>query len=120
MSVNCELYGDALVATLSGSIDRKTSPRLSDALLDAIEPATHVVCDLSDVTYISSTGYRLLLHVYHLTSAKMGQVALVAPSPEIRDTLGATGLRDFFAVARTLDDALEEVCRESAGHARLR
>jgi anti-anti-sigma factor len=120
MSVNCELYGDALVATLSGSIDRKSTPQMSSELLEAVEPATHVVCDLTDVTNISSSGYRLLLHVYHLTSAKKGQVALAAPSPEIRETLSATGFRDFFVVAATLEDALEQVCRESAGHAGLR
>ncbi|HEX6963475.1 MAG TPA: STAS domain-containing protein [Lacipirellula sp.] len=117
MSVTCELYGDALIATLSGSIDRKTSPKLSESLLEAAEPATHVVCDLADVTYISSTGYRLLLHVYHLAAAKQGQVALVAPPPEIRETLFATGFREFFVVAQTIDDALEQLARQSAAHA---
>jgi anti-sigma B factor antagonist len=120
MSLTCELYGDALIATLSGSIDRKTTPQFRDELLAAMRPATHVICDLAEVTSISSTGYRLLLHVYHLASAKKGQVALVAAAPEIRDTLSATGFREFFVVAHTLDEALEELCRASAGHAGLR
>ena len=119
-SLNCELYGDVLVATFSGPINRKTSPRLSAQLLEAIEPATHVVCDLSDARQISSTGYRLLLHVYHLTAAKQGQIALVAPSAEVRETLNATGFRDFFFVASTLEDALDQVCSRSPGHSSLR
>src|SRR5215204_3701050 len=98
-SPHCELYGDALVATFSGAIDRKSSPELREILLAAFEPATHAVCDLADVTSVSSTGYRLLLHLYHLASAKRGRVALAGPSEEIRRTLSETGLREFFLLA---------------------
>jgi anti-anti-sigma factor len=119
-SLHCELYGDALVATFSGAIDRKSSPQLREILLAAFGQATHAVCDLADVTEISGSGYRLLLHLYHLASAKRGQVALVGACEEISRTLSETGLREFFAVAESLDEALEQVCRESAGHAGLR
>ena len=119
-SLHCELYGDALVATFSGAVDRKSSPQLREILLAAFEPATQAVCDLADVGRISSTGYRLLLHLYHLAAARRGQVALVGPSEEIRRTLSETGLREFFILADSLDEALELVCRESFGHAGLR
>jgi anti-anti-sigma factor len=119
-SLDCELYGDALVATFRGPIGRRSSPQLRDVLLAAFKPATHAVCDLAAVSDISSTGYRLLLHLYHLASAKRGQVALVAPSEEIRRTLSETGLREFFVVADSLEEALAQVCRESPGHASLR
>jgi anti-anti-sigma factor len=119
-SLHCELYGDALVATFSGAVDRKSSPQLRDIMLAAFQPATHAVCDLGDVSRISSTGYRLLLHLFHLATAKRGQVALVGPSEEIRRTLSETGLREFFVLADSLDEALEQVCRDSIGHAGLR
>ena len=118
-SLDCELYGDALVATFSGPIDRKSSPQLRDVLLATFEPATHAVCDLAQVSGISSTGYRLLLHLYHLAAARQGQVALAAPSEEIRRTLSETGLREFFTVADSLDEAVAQVCRQSQGHASL-
>jgi anti-sigma B factor antagonist len=119
-NLTTELYGDALIATLSGVIDRKTSPALAVPLIEAMDSATHVVCDLSDVTYISSTGYRLLLQAYHQALTKHGQVALVGASDEIRDTMHATGLREFFLLTGSLDEALEQVCQESYGHAGLR
>jgi anti-sigma B factor antagonist len=115
-----ELYGDALIATISGAIDRKTSPALAATLTEAMDATTHVVCDLSDVRYISSTGYRLLLQVYHQALIKRGQVALVGASDDIRDTMHATGLREFFLMTSSLDEALEQVCQESYGHAGLR
>jgi anti-anti-sigma factor len=118
--LTCELYGDALVATIVGAIDRRTSPRLQAALIDAIQPAAHAVCDLTDVTSISSTGYRMLLHVYHVISANGGRVALTGASSEIRDTILATGFSEFFVMTRSLDEALEHVCQESIGHASLR
>jgi anti-anti-sigma factor len=119
-SLTCELYGDALVATFDGVIDRKSAPRLSAKLVKALAPATHLVCDLTDVTAISSTGYRLLLHAYHLTGAKRGEVAIVGAPDDIRDTMIATGLCEFFVMSDSLDEALERVCRESAGHSSLR
>jgi anti-anti-sigma factor len=119
-SLSCELYGDALVATFDGLIDRKAAPRLSAKLLKALEPATNLVCDLTDVTDVSGTGFRLLLHAYHRTSAKRGQVAIVGAPEEIRDTMDATGLSEFFLMSESLDDALEAVCRESVGHSSLR
>jgi len=118
--LTCELYGDALVATFDGAIDRRSAPQLQSALIDAIEPAAHVVCDLTDVIYISSTGYRMLLHLYHVISAKGGRMALAGASAEIRDTILATGFSEFFVVTRTLDEALAHVCEESLGHASLR
>ena len=116
----CELYGDVLVATFAGPIDRKTSPALGEELLESVAPAEHVVCDLTNVPYISSTGYRLLLHAYHEISAKRGRAALVGASDEIRDTMIATGFRDFFLMSNSLDEALEQVCQESVGHSSLR
>jgi anti-anti-sigma factor len=119
-SLSCELYGDALVATFDGVIDRKAAPRLSAKLVKALAPATHLVCDLTDVTDISGAGYRLLLHAYHLTSANRGEVAIVGAPEEIRDTMIATGLCEFFVMTNSLDEAIERVCRDSAGHSSLR
>jgi anti-sigma B factor antagonist len=119
-SLTCELYGDALIATFDGVIDRKAAPRLSGKLVKAVKPATHLICDMTDVTYISSTGYRLLLHAYHLTSAKRGEVAIVGAPEDIRDTMVATGFCEFFLMTNSLDEALEQVCRESLGHSSLR
>ncbi|MBA3481890.1 MAG: anti-sigma factor antagonist [Pirellulales bacterium] len=112
-SLSCELYGDALVASFDGVIDRKAAPRLSAKLLKVLAPATHLVCDLTDVTDVTSAGYRLLLHAYHLTSAKRGEVAIVGAPEDIRDTMIATGLCDFFVMTDSLDEAIEQVCRDS-------
>ena len=114
MSVTCKYHGDVLIAALSGSIDRKRVPTISEELLQAIESARDVVIDLAAVTSVSSTGYRLLLHVYYLTTAKQSQVALVAPPPEIRSTLNATGLREFFTVCGTIEAALDGLRPESS------
>ena len=119
-SLSCELYGDALVATFDGVIDRKAAPRLSAKLVKALGPATHLVCDLTDVTDVSGAGYRLLLHAYHVTSTKWGEVAIVGAPEDIRDTMIATGLCEFFTMTNSLDEAIEQVCRESAGHSSLR
>jgi anti-sigma B factor antagonist len=118
-NATCELYGDVLVVTLKGRIDRKTSAQLEPELVEWLGSANRAVCDLADVSEISSTGYRLLLRLYYEVSARQGEIALIGPSQEVRDTLSATGLQEFFVMASTLDGALARLCEKSAGHASL-
>jgi anti-anti-sigma factor len=118
-NATCELYGDVLIVTLAGRMDRKACARLEGELLDMLGSANRAVCDLADVTDISSTGYRLLLRLYYEVSARQGEIALVGAPQEVRDTLSATGLREFFVVASSLEEALARLCETSPGHASL-
>jgi len=114
-----ELYGDALLATFNGRVTRHNAPGYQDELVTAFEPARSVVVDLSDVDDVSGTGFRLLLHLYHLASSRGGEMSLVGLNEELHATVEATGFSEFFVVCDTLDEALEKVCRESKGHASL-
>ena len=115
-----ELYGDALLATFNGPVTRHNAPGYQEELVSAFEPARSIVLDLSDVDDISGTGFRMLLHLYHLACSRGGEMALVGLNEELHATVEATGFSEFFVVCDTLDEAIEKVCRESKGHASLR
>jgi anti-anti-sigma factor len=115
-----ELYGDALLATFNGPVTRHNAPGYQEELVSAFEPARSVILDLSDVDDISGTGFRMLLHLYHLACSRSGEMALVGLNEELHATVEATGFSEFFVVCDTLDEAIEKVCRESKGHASLR
>ena len=118
-TVTCEIYGDVLIATFHGRIDRKAAPLLEAKLIEALAGARHIVCDLTEVSDVSSTGYRLLLRLYYEAATRAGEVALAGGTQEIRGTLAATGLRNFFVMAASLDEALSRLCQNSPGHASL-
>lgn len=115
-----ETYGDALLATFSGSVSRQNAPGYQEELVAALAPVRNVVADLSEVDDVSGTGFRMLLHLYHLACSRGGEMAVVGLNKELHATVEATGFSEFFVVCDTLDEAIEKVCRESKGHASLR
>lgn len=114
-----ETYGDALLATFQGPVNRRTAPGYQEELVAAMEPARNAVLDLTEVDDVSGSGVRLLLHLYHLAAVKGGETALVGLSEELRDTIDATGLSEFFVVCETLDEALMRIRRPEHRHAHM-
>jgi anti-sigma B factor antagonist len=104
-----EVYGDVLLATFSGPITRDNAPRCQEELVAAFGPARSVALDLSEVEDVSGTGFRMILHLYHLASLKSGQLALIGLNSQLLDTVVATGFSDFFVVCETLDEALQRL-----------
>jgi anti-sigma B factor antagonist len=107
--LSLELRDDVLTATVAGNIDGQSAPGLQNQLLDALTSATSAVLDVSQVAYMSSAGFRMLLLVYRSLAIKGGRLALVGLSDEIRDTMSMTGFLDFFVLSQSLEEAIEQV-----------
>jgi anti-sigma B factor antagonist len=95
--------GDVAVAVVSGEIDSKTAGAAQAELLPLIEKSGKAVLDLTQVTFMSSAGLRMLLLLSRHATAREGRLALVGLSDEIRDTMSMTGFLGFFRVADTLE-----------------
>jgi anti-sigma B factor antagonist len=108
-SLSLEFHDDVLTAAVAGNIDGQSAPGLQNQLLDALTSAHGAVLDVTQVAYMSSAGFRMLLLVYRSLAIKDGRLALVGLSEEIRDTMAMTGFLDFFVLSDTLDEALQRV-----------
>lgn len=115
-----EIYGDALIATFTGPVTRHNAAGYQEELAAAMESARDAILDLTGVEDVSSTGFRMMLHVYHLASTRGGTMALIGLNDELRYTIEATGFGEFFLVCRTLDEALSQTRTLSSGVASLR
>ena len=91
---------------LAGDVDTNTAPTVQEKVLSLAQSESKILLDLSDVTYMSSAGLRMLLLLYRRASAQ-GQLVLVGLSEEIQDTMFATGFLDFFTTCETLESGLE-------------
>lgn len=114
MNLTHEVYGDALIATITGPINSKTAPLMEAELRDPLERVAQAVFDMTDVDDVSSSGVRLLLRAYHVTATKNGRTALVGLPQSIQETMKEAGLLDFFIVCDTLDEALSAISRDSS------
>ena len=80
--------------TLRGEIDMATAPWLADALRDACDRHKRVKVDLRDVSFIDSTGIRVLVRA--VSDARDGTCEfLLVPGPDrVQRIFEITGTRD--------------------------
>ncbi len=106
MKVKTLTLFEVTVAELSGDIDGKTAPTAQAEILPLVKPACKLILDMSDVSYMSSAGLRMLLSVRRQVPTD-GRLVLVGLSEQLQDTMSITGFLDFFTISPTIDEALE-------------
>ena len=88
----------ALPARLDAAQVRTDGPKW----LQAAEKGTDVICDLSAVEFVDSTGLGLLVRLHRRTRTEGGLLVLVAESDRVRRSLQLMRLETFFARAGTV------------------
>ena len=101
--------------TIAGTVFRITpNERLDAVTASALEgflkaelEAGHVrlLLDLSEVTYLSSSGLRALLHIRRQAQAAGGDLVLAEMSPRVREVFEMIGFTDLFQVFDRAEDA---------------
>jgi anti-sigma B factor antagonist len=88
-----ELY----VVRVTGRVDALTAPQL-DEQLRALSTAAgqKIVVDLTQATYLSSSGLRILLLALKRQRSAGGQLLLHNPPPRIQQVIRLAGLDRFF------------------------
>jgi anti-anti-sigma factor len=98
--------GDLAVVTVGGEVDLDTASQLSDHALAAVRDVSpHVLLDLAAVTFMDSTGLKVLLSIHKRTELAGGSFAVAAPSRSVRKILGLTGLDQTFLIYDSVADA---------------
>ncbi len=82
---------DPPIVVADGQIDSHTSPFLDDALA-AMAPGARVSIDLSRVTFVDSSGLRVIVRAHKRQREGGGSLVLVAPSQTVVKLLDITGL----------------------------
>jgi anti-anti-sigma factor len=85
--------GQTLVVMPSGEVDMFTTPELAAALDQRANGHRAIVCDLSRVTFLDSTGLRLLLTVGREEPERF---AIANPSETVERLLELTGMIGHF------------------------
>jgi anti-sigma B factor antagonist len=105
-----ELDGGVRAFTLVGELDHATAPELREPLDAAIESGTRcVLIDLSDCTFIDSTGLSVIVHAHSalIEEERSGQLEICCPDPQVRRLLEITGVDRALGLHQTRDEALE-------------
>ncbi len=92
--------------SLSGEIDASSSPRLAVAMTtipQSGEVSGRVVVTASEVTFIDSSGLRVLIDLSQRAAAVGAKVVLDSPSRPVARLIELTGLDDVFVIEHAPD-----------------
>ncbi len=98
------------VLTLDGEIDVLTGPQLRTALTALAEtPQTHVVVDMSRVTFLDSSGLGVLVGGLKRLRTSGGSLRLAGCQSAVAELLRITGLDSVFHPFATVQDAAADL-----------
>ena len=91
---------------LSGSLDAVTSPDAEVKLMAAVNEASAMVIDFSDLSYISSAGLRVMLGLAKAMQKKDGKLVISSLSPQVKEVFDISGFTAIFRIFDTKADAI--------------
>jgi anti-sigma B factor antagonist len=95
------------VVAPGGEIDAFTAPRLRTELAQVVDAgATAVVCDLSAVTFLDSSGLGVLIGALKRLRQAGGELLIVLPAPSARKVFSLTALDRILPLFETREEAL--------------
>ena len=96
----------ASVVTFTGEVDLESSPAAREILLKCLESTGRVIVDLSEVTYIDSSGVASLVEALQAAKKNGSRFSLAAVSEPTRRVLELARLDKVFTLYDSVDEGL--------------
>ena len=95
------------VIELKGRIDNVTSAAIETSINSALDGMPlALILDFAEVTFVSSIGLRVLLTAAKRCRKQNTKLLLHSISPQILDLFAVSGLKTFFPIYSSREDAL--------------
>ncbi len=108
MEVNTRQSKNGVVIEASGDVDLYSSPKLREAILDAIKRGlSPIVMNLSGVTYIDSSGVATLVEGLQRSRKFGGKFRLVGLNDRVYEVFHLARLQQVFEIFPTESEALK-------------
>ncbi len=107
--------GGRAFVRLAGRLDGEWAEHLAGALDDFLRDGMRsVILDMSEVTYLSSAGTKVLARGYDDFSSLRGELRIADPSPTVLSAIRMVGLEERLLYASSEDPSLAAPTRSSA------
>jgi len=108
MDVTVKSINDCNIVTINGRIDSYTAPQLSETLIQITnQQIFKIILELSEVTYVSSAGLRVLIDIQRkCRRSNLGEVLLVNIPQRVYETLELAGFVPLFKFYNNVTSAL--------------
>ncbi|MFO8130451.1 MAG: STAS domain-containing protein [Bacteroidales bacterium] len=110
MKITEQQEGKTCIIALNGRLDTNTYTALEKKLGEAFEnDAVHILLDLSDLMYVSSSGLRVLLMYLKRSMAEERKFILCGLRENIREIFDISGFTSIFEIYSTRGEALKKM-----------
>lgn len=107
MTISTSEYNRCKVLKMVGRIDSSNGDELHDAFKAVLDNGTsNIVFDMSDIDFMSSKGWWVLIETQKACKAKKGEIVLTSVQEKILSSLDLVGMTDYFKVFDDLTSAV--------------
>ena len=109
LQIDIQRHEPEPAATLrcGGVVDAHTFDELDETIFSLLDSGvTCLIFDLEKVSYMSSAGIGVLIGAKNEAEGRGGRVALVNPSPTLKDVFEMMRFQDLFSIVQTEAEAL--------------
>jgi anti-sigma B factor antagonist len=108
MKYNTKEEGGYAIIELDGEVDLSCSPDARKQILDCLGASKDLLVDLSQVTYIDSSGVASLVEGYQTAKKKSLKFGLVGVSDAAMNVLQLARLDKVFPIHASVNERLQE------------
>ena len=107
MDLKEEQVGGVTVLQVTGRLDSTTSPALGERLSGILDAGkARLLVDFSQLEYISSAGFRVLLQAAKRADQNAAKLVLCGVSGKVRQLFDLGGFLDLFSITATRGEGL--------------
>jgi anti-anti-sigma factor len=107
MDLREEQVAGVIVVQITGRLDSTTSPMLGERLGAMLSAAkARVLVDFSQLEYISSAGFRVLLQAAKRADQNAAKLVLCGVSGKVRQVFDLGGFLDLFSITTTREEGI--------------
>jgi anti-anti-sigma factor len=107
LAIEIERPGNGLtVVALAGELDLSTTPRLEGRLLSEAKGQGSVVVDLTRLTFIDSSGIRLLIQAHLAADGRAALRTVVADGSQVERVFAVAGIEEVLPVFLDREEAI--------------
>lgn len=116
--VRVEKVRGVTVVMMKGSIDASNLKRLGSEIEPyCAPPNARVVLDCSDLGYVNSTSFEMMIYFHRLCQRQHGQFALAGVRKNVRRIMEILNMDKILTVFESTDDAIRRLqCGTAADH----
>ncbi|NOZ13173.1 MAG: STAS domain-containing protein [Acidobacteria bacterium] len=114
MDIQVSETGNYILLRIEGKLDSTTSMEFGTiAESKAKEKPTNMIIDLSELSYISSSGLRIFLQLAKIVKQNGTKLFLAAMQGQVKEIFDLAGFTPYFSIVNSVDEASSRMGNES-------